>query len=139
MDPPGGEPVDVMIGSRYIPGGGIEGWPWKRHLMSRGVNFYARWLLGLSPKDCSGGFRCYRASLLARLDFDAIRSRGYSFQEEILWRLARLGARFGESPIIFVDRRRGLSKIDSREAIAAMRIILALGVENFCRRSSPNP
>ena len=64
MDPPGGQPVDVMIGSRYIPGGGIEGWPWKRHLMSRGVNFYARWLLGLSPKDCSGGFRCYRTSLL---------------------------------------------------------------------------
>ena len=138
MDPPGGEPVDVMIGSRYIRGGGIEGWSWKRHLMSRGVNFYARWLLGLSPKDCSGGFRCYRVSLLARLDFDAVRSRGYSFQEEILWRLARLGARFGEIPIVFVDRRRGLSKIDSREAIAAMRIILALGVENLCRRPRPN-
>ncbi len=64
MDPPGGPPVDVMIGSRYVPGGGVEGWPLRRHLMSRGVNFYARWLLGLEPKDCSGGFRCYRTSRL---------------------------------------------------------------------------
>ena len=75
--------------------------------MSRGVNLYARWLLGLRPKDCSGAFRCYRTALLAKLDFDAIRSRGYSFQEEILWRLKRLGARFGETPIMFVDRERG--------------------------------
>ena len=70
MDPPEGPPVDVMIGSRYIPGGGIEGWPWRRHFMSRGVNLYSRWLLGLKCKDCSGAFRCYRTSLLARLDFD---------------------------------------------------------------------
>jgi len=134
MDPPGRPPVDVMIGSRYIPGGGVEGWPIKRHLMSRGVNLYARFLLGLSPKDCSGGFRCYRTELLAKLDFSEIRSRGYSFQEEILWRLKRLGARFGETPIIFVDRRRGTSKIDSGEALAAVKIILALGVENLLRR-----
>jgi dolichol-phosphate mannosyltransferase len=68
---------------------------------------------------------------LARLDFDAIRSRGYSFQEEILWHLKRLGARFGETPIVFEDRRRGLSKIDRKEAIVALRTILALGVRNF--------
>jgi dolichol-phosphate mannosyltransferase len=134
MDPPGGPPVDVMIGSRYIPGGGVEGWPIKRHLMSRGVNLYARFLLGLSPKDCSGGFRCYRTELLAKLDFSEIRSRGYSFQEEILWRLKRLGAQFGETPIIFVDRQRGTSKIDSGEAVAAVKIILALGVQNLWRR-----
>ena len=90
MDPPGGPPVDVMIGSRYVPGGGVEGWPLKRQLMSRAVNLYARSLLGLRPKDCSGAFRCYRTALLAKLDFDAVRSRGYSFQEEILWRLKRL-------------------------------------------------
>ena len=134
MDPPGGPPVDVMIGSRYIPGGGVEGWPIKRHLMSRGVNLYARFLLGLSPKDCSGGFRCYRTELLAKLDFSEIRSRGYSFQEEILWRLKRLGARFGETPIVFVDRQRGTSKIDSGEAVAAVKIILTLGVQNLWRR-----
>ncbi len=134
MDPPGGPAVDVMIGSRYTPGGGVEGWPLHRRLMSRGVNLYARWLLGLRPKDCSGAFRCYRTETLARLDFDSIRSRGYSFQEEILWRLKRLGARFGETPIVFVDRQLGVSKIDSGEALAALRIIFSLGVQNVLRR-----
>jgi dolichol-phosphate mannosyltransferase len=130
MDPSDGPRVDVMIGSRYVRGGGIEGWPLKRHFMSRGVNLYARLLLGLSPKDCSGAFRCYRTELLAKLDFNAICSRGYSFQEEILWRLKRLGARFGETPIIFPERQRGKSKIDSGEAVAALRIILTLGLRN---------
>ncbi len=134
MDPPGGAPVDVMIGSRYVPGGGVEGWPLRRQLMSRAVNFYARWVLGLRPKDCSGAFRCYRTAVLAKLDFNAIRSRGYSFQEEILWRLRRLGARLGETPIVFVDRRLGVSKIDSGEALAALRIIFSLGVRNVLRR-----
>jgi dolichol-phosphate mannosyltransferase len=134
MDPPDGPPVDVMIGSRYIPGGGVEGWPLRRRLMSRAVNLYARWLLGLRTKDCSGAFRCYRTEVLARLDFDAMRSRGYSFQEEILWRLKRLGAKFGETPIVFVEREHGVSKIDAGEAVAALRIIFALGVRNLLGR-----
>lgn len=130
MEPqaPGGPGVDVMIGSRYVPGGGVEGWPLRRHLMSRGVNLYARWLLGLTPRDCSGAFRCYRVALLARLDFGRVCSRGYSFQEEVLWRLKRLGARFGETPIVFVDRRAGASKINLRESLAAVWIILRLGL-----------
>jgi dolichol-phosphate mannosyltransferase len=136
MDRADGSPaVDVMIGSRYISGGKIEGWPLKRHLMSRGVNTYARWLLGLPAKDCSGAFRCYRVSRLAQIDFDKIRSRGYSFQEEILWHLKRQGATFGETPITFADRRYGTSKIDSREAWSALRIILALGARNWLTRS----
>lgn len=134
MDPDRGSPVDAMLGSRYIPGGGVEGWPLRRHLMSRAVNTYARWLLGLKTRDCSGAFRCYRTSILARLDFAAVRSRGYSFQEEILWHLKRLGARFGETPIVFVDRRYGSSKINAKEAWAAMGIILALGVRNLVGR-----
>jgi dolichol-phosphate mannosyltransferase len=133
MEPPGGEPVDVVIGSRYVPGGGVEGWPLKRHLMSRGVNLYARWLLWLAPKDCSGGYRCYRTATLARVDLDRIRSRGYSFQEEILWMLRRVGARFGETPIIFADREKGSSKINSKEAVNALRIIFRLGVQNVLR------
>jgi dolichol-phosphate mannosyltransferase len=133
MDPPDGPPVDVMIGSRYVRGGGVEGWPLKRQLMSRAVNLYARALLGLRPRDCSGAYRCYRTALLAKLDFDAIRSRGYSFQEEILWRLKRLGARLAETPIIFPERQHGVSKIDSGEATAALRIIFALGVRNWLR------
>lgn len=134
MEPGGGPRADVVIGSRYVPGGGVEGWPLKRHLMSRAVNFYARWLLWLSPRDCSGAFRCYRTELLARLDFDKIRSRGYSFQEEVLWRLKRAGARIVETPITFVDRIHGASKIDSGEAWGAMRIILGLGWRNLVGR-----
>ena len=135
MEPPEGPPVDVMIGSRYIPGGGVEGWPLRRHLMSRMVNGYARCLLGLKPKDCSGAFRCYRVALLSKLNFAAIRSRGYSFQEEILWHLKRLGARFGETPIVFVDRRQGASKINAKEALAALWIIFALGMRSIFGRS----
>lgn len=134
MNPSGQPPRDVMIGSRYIPGGKIEGWPLVRHLMSRGVNVYARLLLGLKPRDVSGGFRCYRTAMLKKIDLDSIRSRGYSFQEEILWRLKRAGAHFGETPITFVDRQRGASKINRGEAWQAVRILLALGVRNWTGR-----
>jgi len=123
-----------MIGSRYVPGGRIEGWGAGRHFMSRGVNLYARCLLGLPVRDCSGAFRCYRTPLLAGLDFDAMRSRGYSFQEEILWRLKRLGARFAETPIVFVDRQRGSSKINGREPAAALCILFQLGMRNWFSR-----
>ena len=127
MDPVDGKPVDVMIGSRYVAGGGVDGWPWHRRMMSKLVNIYARSFLWLSPQDCSGGYRCYRTATLKQIDFSTIRSRGYSFQEEILWRLKKVGARFGESPIVFTDRRWGESKINKAEAWAALRIIARLG------------
>lgn len=130
MEPDGVPAVDVMIGSRYVPGGGVVDWPLKRRLMSKGVNLYARWLLGLKPRDCSGSFRCYRTSLLKQVNFDAVRSRGYSFQEEILWHLRKLGARMNETPIVFADREKGTSKINSQEAYNALRIIFTLGVRN---------
>lgn len=123
--------ADVTIGSRYVSGGGVKDWPLKRRLMSWGVNTYARWLLGLRPHDCSGAFRCFRTDLLRRIQFDSIRSRGYSFQEEILWHLKRAGARFAESPILFADREKGQSKINSKEAISAIWIIFRLGITNW--------
>jgi dolichol-phosphate mannosyltransferase len=125
------EHADVAIGSRYCAGGGTQGWPLSRRLMSWGVNTYARVLLGLSPKDTSGAFRCYRVALLNKLDFTAIKSRGYSFQEEILWRLKRLGARMVEVPIVFADRERGQSKINKQEAATALWLIARLGVTNW--------
>jgi len=137
MDPIEGPPTDVMIGSRYVRGGGIEGWGLSRRLMSRAVNLYARWALGLSLKDCSGNFRCYRIGLLARLDFRAIRSTGYSFEEEILFRLNQLGARVGEVPILFVNRRRGVSKIDFAEVVAAVWTILILAMSCSGRACPP--
>ena len=123
--------ADVAIGSRYCPGGGTKDWPLKRRIMSWAVNTYARWLLGLKPKDTSGGYRCYRVLLLNKLDLSTIKSRGYSFQEEILWRLKRVGARFAEVPIVFADRERGQSKINKQEALSALWIIFRLGVTNW--------
>jgi len=123
--------ADVSIGSRYCPGGGTKDWPFKRRFMSWAVNTYARCLLGLKPHDTSGAFRCYRSLHLKKLDFRAIQSRGYSFQEEILWRLKRVGARMSETPILFADRERGVSKINQKEALAAIWIIFRLGITNW--------
>lgn len=120
---------DVMIGSRYVPGGGVEGgFNLKRKLMSSAINSYARFWLGLSSKDNSGAFRCYRVSKLAQLDLSRVRSRGYSFQEEILFWCKEVGCRIGETPILFENRRSGTSKINMREATSALWIILRLGL-----------
>lgn len=122
------ERADVAVGSRYVPGGEIRGWGPLRHAMSRGVNWYARLLLGLKTRDSSGAFRCYRVAKLRELDFDRIRARGYAFQEEILYRLRRIGCTFEEVPITFEDRRYGTSKINPREAAAALWVIFRLGM-----------
>ena len=117
---------DVAVGSRYIDGGGIVGWPFHRRIMSRCMNAYARLALGLPTKDCSGSFRCYRVSKLREISLDRVRSRGYSFFEEILWHLRHADAKFVEVPITFQDREKGESKINMREAFNAVRIIGSL-------------
>ena len=122
---------DVVIGSRYVSGGGTEGWPLYRRWMSRAVNLYARILLGLPCRDCSGSFRCMRVALLRDVDLTAVRSRGYSFFEEILWHFKKTGARFDEVPITFRDRKYGASKINGREAITALWLIFQLGIRNW--------
>lgn len=123
--------TDVSIGSRYVPGGGVQNWPLLRRLMSRTINLYSRCLLGLPIRDSSGFYRCFRVEMLKQLDFSTIVSRGYSFGQEVLWQLKRRGARFHETPIIFADREKGRSKINLREAINAVRIIFRLGVKNW--------
>jgi dolichol-phosphate mannosyltransferase len=126
---------DVMIGSRYVPGGGVEGgFTLKRRLMSSGINGYARLLLGLSSKDNSGSFRCYRVSKLAQIDLEQVRSRGYSFQEEILFWCQSVGCKIGETPILFENRRSGSSKINMKEAMSALWILAQLGMDRFTRR-----
>ena len=127
------EGFDIVIGSRYINGGGVEGWPLLRRLMSRGVNLYAKLLLGLGTQDNSGSFRCYRTEILKKLDLRKIISRGYSFLEEVLFRLRQAGATFAEVPIVFVDRRYGTSKINTKEALYALGILLRLSWERFFR------
>jgi dolichol-phosphate mannosyltransferase len=119
---------DIMIGSRYVPGGGTRNWPLSRQLMSWGVNVVARLLLRLPARDTSGGYRCYRVALLRRVDFGQIISFGYSFQEEMLYRCVRTGARVGETPIIFEDRREGTSKANKKEMIRSMRVLIYLGL-----------
>jgi dolichol-phosphate mannosyltransferase len=131
----GKPPVDVMIGSRYIPGGGVEGqFGFRRKFMSTGVNMYARTLLGLKTRDNSGSFRCYRVSKLALIDFSWVRSRGYSFQEEILFWCRRVGCTFGETPILFEDRRAGQSKLHPDEAVKALQIMAGLGFDRALGR-----
>ncbi len=119
---------DVMIGSRYVPGGGVEGdFNFKRKFMSTGINMYARLFLGLKTRDNSGSYRCYRVSKLAQIDFDRIKSRGYSFMEEILFWCRQVGCTFGETPILFMNRRAGVSKINMGEAVKALGVIFVLG------------
>jgi len=123
-----GRGADVMIGSRYVSGGRTVGWPWYRNLVSRTLNAYTRWMLGLSMRDCSSGFRCFRTALLAKLNWENVRCHGYAFHEEILWHVKRVGARFGETPITFTERRAGRSKINLREAWTAVAMITKLGM-----------
>ena len=123
------EEVDVAIGSRYIPGGAVEGWPLSRRAMSRAINVYTRATLGLKSRDCSGAFRAYRGDLLRQVDFDAVRSTGYSFMEEFLYRCVRAGAAVGETPITFAEREAGVSKINAREAAKALWVLGRLGLE----------
>lgn len=126
---------DVAIGSRYVKGGGVVGWGFRRHFMSQGINWYARLLLGLRTRDNSGSYRCYRVSKLAELDLDRFRSRGYAFQEEALYRCRKIGCRFEETPILFEDRRHGESKINFKETLEALRVMLLLAWDRLLGRS----
>lgn len=127
--------ADVMIGSRYVAGGGVlEQFTLKRKLMSHGINWYARLFLGLKTRDNSGSYRCYRVSKLAEIDFRRIRSRGYSFMEEILFWCRVVGCRMDETPILFENRRAGVTKINAGEAVKALQIIFQLGLERLLGR-----
>lgn len=119
---------DVMIGSRYVAGGGTVNWPWSRQLISRSINLFVRLTLRMGVSDASGAYRCYRVSLLRDTDLAAIKSRGYSFQQEVLYRCHRAGARIGEFPIVFENRKAGVSKVDLRESVRSLSMLGWLGV-----------
>lgn len=121
--------ADVAIGSRYCPGGAIEGWPLHRRLASRMMNGLSRLVLRLPIHDMSGAFRVYQVSALQRIDLSQIAATGYAYLEEILWHLHRGGATFAEVPITFRDRRAGKSKINFREAVAKLRVLLRLAMK----------
>lgn len=121
---------DVMIGSRYVRGGGTENWPLARRAISFAVNRLVRLLFGMPVRDASGAFRCYRVDLLRAADLDRVRSRGYSFQQEVLFRCHKAGARLGEFPILFENRRAGASKVNRAEAVRSISMILYIGLRN---------
>lgn len=114
------EHYDLVLGSRYVPGGGTTDWGVIRQMISRGGNMYARLVLGLPVVDATGGFRCYRRQVLETVPLDAVRSNGYSFQIELVYRTLRAGFRIGEVPIIFPDRRVGQSKMSRRIVVEAL-------------------
>ncbi|MBM3982875.1 MAG: polyprenol monophosphomannose synthase [Planctomycetes bacterium] len=121
---------DVMIGSRYVRGGGTENWPLPRRVISQTVNMMVRFLLRMPVKDASGAFRCYRVGLLREANLGRVRSRGYSFQQEVLFRCHKAGAKLGEFPILFENRRAGSSKVNRKEAVRSMSMLLYLGLRN---------
>lgn len=115
--------AEVVVGSRYIPGGSIPNWSWHRHLLSWGGNRYASVMLGLGVADSTAGFRVYAASVLGRIDLDQVRAEGYGFQIEMTFRAKQAGALIVEVPIRFVDRVAGESKMSSRIVIEALGLV----------------
>jgi dolichol-phosphate mannosyltransferase len=114
---------DVVIGSRYVPGGSIPHWSVSRLLLSKGGNRYASTVLGLGVADATAGFRVYRATVLRAIDLDLVRADGYGFQIEMTYRAKQLGASIVEVPIRFVDREVGVSKMSSRIVVEALALV----------------
>jgi dolichol-phosphate mannosyltransferase len=118
--------ADLALGSRWVAGGGTENWGLVRRLISRGGSLYARLVLGVSVRDLTGGFKCFRRAVLETIDRDAIAARGYGFQIEGTYRALRAGFRVVEVPITFVDRRVGESKMSGGIVLEAMRQVPVL-------------
>ena len=121
--------VDVAIGSRYVAGGKIVGWPLRRRIMSRMVNRFATIFLRLPVRDCSGSMRCYRVSTLRDLDLTSLQCEGYALLEELLVRLNRPGRKMVERPITFTERQDGESKLTLREAIRSVGFMFRLALQ----------
>ncbi len=122
--------ADLVVGSRYVPGGSIPNWSWRRRLLSRQGNRYASAVLGLPVTDATSGFRAYRASALAEVGLDTVRADGYGFQIELVYRVARRGGRIEEIPIRFTDRTLGHSKMSGRIVAEALLLVSWWGLRD---------
>lgn len=118
------EDADLVIGSRYIPGGNTPNWSFVRRMISGCGNIFARFMLGIPVHDCTAGFRCYRRVVLENIDLDSIQSQGYAFQVELAYRVMRQGFKIVETPIIFKDRRVGKSKMSRAIVLEAFTYVL---------------
>ena len=120
------EDADLVIGSRYVPGGSTPGWPFKRRLISRCGGIFIRAVTGMPLRDPTGGYKCWRAGTLRRIDFESVASAGYSFQLEMNHRAWKAGCSIREIPIQFSDRAAGYSKITAGIAVESLKIALRL-------------
>ena len=120
------EDADLVIGSRYVPGGGTPGWPFRRRLISRLGGAFIRLMTGMPLKDPTGGFKCWRVSTLKAIDFRSVESAGYSFQLEMNHRTWKGGFSIRETPIVFSDRAAGYSKITTAIAVESFKIAVKL-------------
>jgi dolichol-phosphate mannosyltransferase len=110
----------LTIGSRYVPGGRVENWPLRRMVLSGFANSYIRTVTGVGVRDCTSGFRCWRREALARLPIDTMTSDGYSFLVELTFQAAAAGVRIAEVPIVFVERRQGVSKLSASVLVESL-------------------
>jgi dolichol-phosphate mannosyltransferase len=118
--------ADVVLGSRYVPGGGVENWALRRRIQSRGGCAYARLILGVPVRDLTGGFKCWRRGALEALDFDGVDAHGYGFQIEMTYRAIKAGLTVTEVPIVFRERREGQSKMTAWITLEAVWKVPAL-------------
>lgn len=126
--------ADMVIGSRYVPGGRVRNWPWRRLALSTFANAYVRTLTGLTARDCTSGFRCWRREALEQIALEKLRSDGYAFQVELTWEAQRAGCRLAEVPITFVERRIGSSKLSSSVIFESMLLPWRLAIAARRRR-----
>lgn len=126
--------ADLVIGSRWVPGGSVVNWPWTRKLLSVGGNLYARTLLGIPVRDVTAGYRLFRRTTLERIDLGSVESAGYIFQTDLAFRTLRAGLRVVEVPIEFVERVRGESKMSRDVAVESLRRITVWGLAERRRR-----
>lgn len=126
--------ADLVLGSRWVPGGTVVNWPANRLFLSRGANLYTRLALGIPLKDATGGFRAYRAGLLRTIAMEGVASQGYCFQIDMAWRAVRAGGRVVEVPITFVERERGSSKMSRHIVGEALVRVTWWGMQERSRR-----
>jgi dolichol-phosphate mannosyltransferase len=127
------EQSDLVLGSRWVPGGEVRNWPLSREILSRGGNLYARLALGIGVKDATGGFRAYRTTALDRIGLDDVASHGYCFQLDLVWRALQAGLRVTEFPIVFVERTHGESKMSGSIVRESLVKVTAWGLERRLR------
>jgi len=131
------EGADLVVGSRYVPGGSIPGWSWHRRSLSRNGNRYASMMLRFDVADSTSGFRAYRSEMISRIDLEGVRANGYGFQIEMVYRVAQLGGRIVERPIEFVDRELGVSKMSLRVVAEALVLVSWWGIRDRVNGRTP--